>query len=319
MPRKAKLDIKMPDTRFEEHVDETKLSSRSERSTPDKASTFTSAAAEIDLDVAMPLDDKSLRSAGKQESLISDMTIQEDSLIESVFDDSIIPSKSLSNSKTLQRNSSTANSSRFSGHEKRTRTTPRSEGGKESIKSSEILRGKVPSDNSLIKKQLRLSGKLNEKISKERLNPKKRSIKDKVIMKTLKEVDSKAQDDTRSLHDDSVVEESIGTMENGSEIISELSRAEESSVAKIEDSVLGDSKHLTDENASVASNSSKRLTAENGYANDTFEDISSSTIQSQREKMINGKIEVVDKGESSKKIDIVEYKSYQDTRTEQDR
>jgi len=304
----------MPDTRFEEHMDETKLSSRSERSTPDKASTFTSAAAAIDLDVAMPLDDKSLRSAGKQESLVSDMTIQEDSLIESVLDDSMIPSKSLSHSKTLQRNSSTASGNRSSGHEERTRTTPRSEGGKESVKSSEILRGKASSDNSLIKKQLRLSGKSNEKISKERLNPKKSSIKDKVITKTLKKVDSKARDDTRSLHDDSVVEESIGTMENGSEIISELSRAEESSVAKIEISVLGDSKHLTDENAS---NSSKGLTAENGYANDTFEDISSSTIQSQ--KMINGKIEVVNKGESSKKIDIVEYRSYQDTRIEQDR
>lgn len=310
----------MPDTRFEGHLDETKLSSRSERSTLDKTSTFRSPAAKIDLDVAMPLDDKSLRSAGKQESPISDMTIQEDSLIESVLDDSVIPSKSLSRSKT-SRNFSTASDSRSSGHEERTRTALKSEGRRESVRSSEVLRGKAPSDNSSITKRLRLSGKSNEKISREHLDLKKPSIKDKVITKTLKEVDSKVRNDRKSLHDNSVVEESIGTMENGSEIISELSRAEESSLTKIEDSVLGSSKHLTNENASVvASNNSKGLMAENGYANDTFEDISSSTIQSQHENVINGKIEVVDKAESSsKKIDIVEYRSYQDSRTEHDR
>lgn len=312
---KLKLNIKMPDTRFEGHIEEMKLSPKSERSTPDKADAKSPEdVAEIDLDVTMPLDDKSSRSTGKQESLISDiMTIRENSLIESVLDDSVTPSKSLSRSKTLRRNSFTA-SDRFSGREDRTRAAAKSEGGRESDKSSEISRGKASSDNSLIAKRLRLSGKSNEKISK---RPGLR--KAKANMETSKEADSKIQGDSNDLRslrdiDTSVVEELIGTMEDDSEIISELSRAEESFVTKIEDSE--DSKHLTDKNTSiVVSNSSKGLMAENGYANDTFEDdtISSSTIRSQREEMINGNKEVVDEaGSSTKKIDIVEYRSYQD-------
>ncbi|XP_071640398.1 uncharacterized protein [Temnothorax longispinosus] len=325
-PRKAmrsKINIKMPDTRFEGHPEETKLLSKSERLTPDKADPFRPAedVAEIDLDVAVPLDDKSPRSARKHESLTSDiMTIQENSLIESVLDDSVTPSKSLSRSKTSRRNSSTV-SDRSSGREVRTRTAARSEGRRESVKSSEISRGKAPSDNSSIAKRLRLSGKSNEKISMVRLDLKKHSIEDKTITKTPKEVDSKVQDDTNdagSLRDDGVVEESISTMENGSEIISELSRAEENS--KIGDSVLEDSKRPTDGNDSVtASNSLRGLMAESGYANDTFEDISSSTILSQREKMINRKKEVVDAAGSSEKIiDIVEQvdRSYQDNNKE---
>lgn len=323
-PRKAtrsKLDIKMPETRFEGlEVKETKLSSRSERSTPDKTSAPRPLKdAEIDLVVAVPLDDKSPRSAGKQESLISDIvTIQENSLIESVLDDSVMTSsKSLSRSKTSRRNSSTTGD-RSAGREERTKTAARVEGRRGSVKLSEISRGKAPSDNSSIAKRLRLSGKSNEKISRVRLDLKKRPIEDKTITKTLKQVDSEVQDDMNesgSLRDDSVVEESIDTLENTSEIISEFSRAEESSVAKIEDSVLEDSKHLTNGNASIVTlNSAKGLTAENGYANDTFEDISSSTIRSQREEMINGKEQVVDgAGSSAKILDIVEYKSYQDS------
>lgn len=313
-PRKttrAKLDIKMPDTRFEGHeTEETKLS-RSERSTPDKASAFRPPedTAELGLDVAMPLDDKSPRSAGKHESLISDaMTIQESSLIESVLDDTVTPSKSSSRSKT-SRNSFTVGN-RSSEREERTRTAAKSEGGRESVKSFEISRGKAPSDNS--SKRLRLSEKSNEKISRVRHDLKKRSIEDKA--KTPKAA-SRARDVTNesgSTRDDSVIEESIDT-ENASEIISELSRAEESSVAKIEDPSLEDSKHLTYENASVTSNSSKGLMAENGYANDTFEDISSSTIRSQREEMINERKEVVDGARSSaKQIDVAENKSYRD-------
>lgn len=299
-----------------------KLSPKSGRLTPDEADAKPPEdGAEIDLDVAMPLDDKSSRSAGKQESLISDiMTIQENSLIESVLDDSVASSKSLSWSKTSRRNSSTA-SDRFSGREERTRAAAKSEGGRESDKSSEISRGKASSDN-LIAKRLRLSGKSNlenEKISK-RPGLRKHSIQVKVSTETSKEADSKIRDDSNgsgSLRDDNVVEESIGTMEDGSEIISELSRAEESFVAKIEGSE--NSKHLTDKNTSVAvSNNSKGLMAENGYANDTFEDFSSfSTIRSQHEKIINGNKEVVDEAESStKKMDIIEYRSYQDNAEE---
>ncbi|XP_018373482.1 PREDICTED: glutamic acid-rich protein-like isoform X1 [Trachymyrmex cornetzi] len=320
---KLKLDIKMPDTRFEGHAEEVKLSSRNEISTPDKVSAkLPKEAAEIDLEDASPLDDKLSRSAGKQESLISDpMTIEESSLIESVLDDSVIPSKSLSRSKTSRRNSFTA-SGRSSGRLERTKITAKSEGGKEFSKSSEISRGKASSDNS-ISKRLRLShGKPNE-TSRMRLDQKKRFIDVKATRETSKKIDSKrVQDnlkDSESVRDDSVVEESIGTMENGSEIISELSHVEESFMTKIEDSVdvSDDSKHVTNENASVTvSNSSKSL-AENGYANDTFEDISSSSIRSQREEMINGKKEVqIGVRSGTKKMDIAEYRSYQDSAEE---
>jgi len=317
---KLKLDIKMPDTRFEKYAEEAKLSSRNEISTPDKMNAkLPEEAAEIDLEDASPLDDKSSRSARKQESLISDsMTIQESSLIESVLDDSVIPSKSLSRSKTSRRNSLTA-SGRFSGRLERTKITAKSEEGKEVSKSSEISRGKASSDNS-ISKQLRLSEKSNE-TSRMHLEQKKRFID----VKTLKKVDSKRVQhnlkDSESLRDDSVVEESIGTMENGSEIISELSHVEKNFVTKIEDSVdiSNSSKRITDENASVmVSNNSKNL-AENGYANDTFEDISSSSIRSQREEMINGgkkEVQINGMGSGTKKIDIAEYRSYRDSTEE---
>lgn len=304
----------MPDTRVEGHAEETKLLSRNEISMLDKASALRpSEDAEIGLDVAMPLNDKSPHSAGKHESLTSDiMTIQENSLLESVLDDAVTPSKSLSRSKTSRRNSFTTGD-RSSGREERMRTVTRSEGGRESGKSFEISRGKAPSENSSIAKRLKF-GKSNEKISRVRLDLKKRMVEDKAIVGTPRAMNSKVRDDTSesgTMRDDSCIEESIGTMENGSEIISELSRAEESSVAKIEDPVLS-SKHLTYENTS--SNNSKGLMAENGYANDTFEDISSSTIHSQREEMINGRKEVVDEaGSSAKQIDIAEYKSYRNS------
>jgi len=133
-------------------------------------------------------------------------------------------------------------------------------------------------------------------------------------------MDSNVRDDSESLRDDSVVDESIGTMENSSEIISELSRAEESFVTKIEHSVdvSEGSEHQTDENASVTvPNGSKGLMIENGYANDTFEDISSSTIRSQRKEMINEKKEVVDRaGTKTKKMNVAEYRFYQDNAEE---
>lgn len=308
----------MPDTRFEGHeAEETKLSSKSERSTPDKASALRPPedTAELGLDVATPLDDKSPRSAGKHESLISDaMTIQESSLIESVLDDTLTPSKSSSRSKTPRRNSFAAGD-RFPEREERTRTAAKPEGGRESVKSSEISGGKAPSDNSSIAKRLRLSGK--SKISRVfRRDLKKRSIENKAIARTPKAADSGARDDTNESGStrDSVIEESIDKTENGSEIISELSRAEESSAAKIEDPVLGGSKRPTYENASVTSSSLKGLMAESGYANDTFEDISSSTIRSQREEMIDERKEVVDAaGSSAKQIDIAKNKSYRDS------
>lgn len=302
----------MPDTRFEGHeAEETRLSSKSERSMPDEAGAIRPAedAVEIGLDVATPLDDKSPRSAGKHESLISDVTtIQESSLIESVLDDTVTPSKS--SSRASRRNSSAAGG-RSSERKERTRTAARpAGGGSESVKSSEISRGKAPSDNSSIPKRLRLSEKSRGKISRVRRDLRKRSVGGDAKMP--KPTDSRGDtNESGSTRDDSVIEDSIDTMEN-SEIISELSRAEESSVAKIEDPVLGGSKRPT--HASEASNSSKGPMAESGYANDTFEDISSSTISSQREEMINERREVVDgAGSGAKQIDMAEYRSYPDS------
>ncbi|XP_011684776.1 PREDICTED: uncharacterized protein LOC105448109 [Wasmannia auropunctata] len=338
---KPKLDVRMPDARFEGRAEETRLSSRSERSSPDKANAKPPGDHAVDLDVAMPLGDKSPRSAERQESLISDaMTIRESSLIESVLDDTMTPSKSLSRSKTSWRNSATAaGDHRSSGRDQeteRTRTvaSARSEGaaGKESSgKSSEISRGKAPSDNLSsaglvttqswsIAKRLRLSGNSKNEDSRVRFNLKKRSVENKASAEMPKEVKSKIRhadsNDSGSSRDvDSVVEESISTTESGSEIISELSRAEESLATKIKDYFVG-SKRLTDENASVTVLSGSRgLTIESGYANDTFEDISSSTIRSQREEMINGRREVVDETgtekNGAKKMD--EYRSYRDS------
>ncbi|XP_025073485.1 restin homolog [Pogonomyrmex barbatus] len=309
---KIKLDIKMPDTRFERHAEEMKLSLKSEKST-DKASTKSfEDAAEVDLDATMSLDDKSSRFAKKQESPISDiMIIQENNSIESVLDDSVTTSKSLSHSKTSRRNDSIA-----SGCEEK--TTVRSKREKESDKSSEISRGKATSHNLSIAKRLSLSRKQNE-ISKARLDLRKHSIEDKTIARTMKNTNFAIQNrsnSSESLHNSSVIEESIRMMENSSEIISELSYSEKN-MAKIDD--VECSKHLTAENtfASV-STSSKRLITENGYANDTFEDISSSTIRSksrsQREEIINEKKNVINRVRSNaKKINIKEYQDSAET------
>ncbi|KAL0112718.1 hypothetical protein PUN28_012172 [Cardiocondyla obscurior] len=299
---KPKLNIKMPDTRFEEHKEETRLSSKSEKSTLDKADASKSSAdARADLEVVMSLDDKLLSSVEKQESLSSDIvTIQEHTLIESMQDDSVASSKSLSHSKTPRRNFSTARD-RSSGHEK-IRAATRFEEGRETDKSSEIARGKASFNN--LSKRPRLSRKSNGKISRAHIDPKKHSGENKTIEKTSKEMDFKFRDVTDETESrDSVIEESIDTMEDGSEIISELSNADQNSMAKIDDFVLEGSPHLADENSS----SSSRSLMENGYTNDTFENISSSTVRSQHE-------ETVDRtGYNVKKINVAEHRSYQDS------
>ncbi|XP_050454500.1 uncharacterized protein LOC126853097 isoform X2 [Cataglyphis hispanica] len=317
---KLKLDIKIPDMRFKERAEETKLSSDSKKSMPDKMSPESfEDVDEADLDVTMPSKDKSPRSTGKQESLISNVTsIQENSSIESVLDDSIISSKSLSRSKTSRENFSSA--SNKSSRRERTKAPAKYEKRKESDKS-DISKRKASSANSSITKQSKSFEKSNEKIVKVRSNLKSRErlIKKEVTTK-IPYIYSTANfdrnsDRSRSFRDDSIIEESIGIVDDGSEIISELSRAKTSITVKTDDSIKS-SKYLVAENAFVMGpNNSKQLATESGYANDTFEDISSSTMrsQSQREKIIDEK-QKIDSAEASKKIETVlleEYKHHQ--------
>ncbi|XP_072762640.1 uncharacterized protein [Anoplolepis gracilipes] len=317
---KLKLDIKIPDMRFEERAEETKLLSENKKSTSNKMSPEPlEDVDDADLDVTMPSKDKSPRSTGKQESFISDVTsIQENSSIESVLDDSMISSKSLSRSKTSRGNFSMA-SNKSSRREEKTKAAAKHEKGRESDKSSEISRRKASSGSSSIKKQSTLLEKSNRKTFKVRstLKSRERSSEEKVI--TIPNAANLDQnlDRSRSLRDDSVIEESISTVDDDSEIISELSRAK-TSITKTDDSIKS-SKYLAAENASLmVASSSRQLATESGYANDTFEDVSSSTLrsQSQREKMIDEK--KIDSARSrTKKNDtalLEQYKSDQNNR-----
>lgn len=293
---KLKLNIKMPDIRFEEDIKETKLSShtKDKKSTSDRMSPKSKD--EVDLDVQMPLEDKSSHSAEKQESSISDITtIQEDSSIESVLDDSMTPSKSSSHSKPSQQNFSTI-SNKLSGFKERIKVDGKFKKGKESDKSSEISRNKLSSNNSSLAKSSKLSEKSKEKVSKVRPSTRQHLIEEKKSVKTSKFVsnDQNSKNVNRSSRDDSVIKESVDKMENGSEIISELSHAEESVMTNTEDSVnlSIDSKYSVSENACVmVSNSFKHPVADNDYTNDTFEDVSSLTMRSkselQRKKIID--------------------------------
>lgn len=264
---------------------------------------------EADLDVTMPSKDKSPRSTGKQESLISDVTsIQENSSIESVLDDSIISSKSLSRLKTSRGNFSTA-SNKSSRCEEKTKVTVKYKKGKEPDKLSEIS-GKASFGNSLIIKQSRLPEKSNKKTFNARsgLRLRKHSIEEKVVTK-MPNVASLDQnlDRSKSLRDDSVIEESVGTV-NSSEIISEFSYSKTSIMTKNYDDSIKNSKYVAADNDSVVVlSSSRQLATESGYANDTFEDISSSTMrsQSQHEKKINESRKIDSAQSSTKKIETV--------------
>lgn len=285
----------MPDIRFEEDVDETKLSSKDKKSS-NRASPKSEDADEVDLDVEMPLEDKSSHSAEKQESSISEViTIQEDSSIESVLDDSMTSSKSLSYSKVSQQNSSTTATSKLSGCKERIKVDGKLKKGKESDKSSEISRNKLSLNNSSIAKSSKLSERSKEKSSKVRSNVRQHLMdEEKIVKMKLISNDQNSKNLNRSelLRDDNVINELIDTIENGSEIISELSHAEESVVTNTEDVNLSINSHSVSENAYVmVLNSSKHSIAENGYTNDTFEDVSSLTMRSkselQRKKIID--------------------------------
>lgn len=310
--------------RFEGRAEETKLSSNSKKSMPDKMSPESfEDVDEADLDVKMPSKDKSPRSTEKQESLISNVTsIQENSSIESVLDDSMISSKSLSRSKTSRGNFSLA-SNKSSWREERTKAPAKYEKRKESDKSSDISRRKASSANSSITKQSKSLEKSNEKTVKvcSNLKSRERLIKKKVTTKIPYMANfDRNSDRSRSFRDDSIIEESIVIVDDGSEIISELSRAKTSITVKSDGSIKS-SKYLVAENAFLMGpNNSKQLATESGYANDTFEDISSSTMrsQSQREKIIDEKQKIDSAEACTKKIETVlleEYEHHQNNKS----
>lgn len=297
---KPKLDIKMPDMRFEGHDEGMKLLSQDKRS-----NRMNHAVDEGNLDVAMPSEDKSSsRSVGKQESFASDIiTIQENSPIESVLDDSLVSSKSLSRSKTSRQLPSTANEE-FPRHEGKTKAGPKSEKGKQSEKLFEMSRKKSSSVNSSIVKRSKISEKPSETVSKPRSNLRSRehSFEEKNIPKTeLKKASSdrslRNSKHSRSSRGDSVIDESINTLEDGSEIVSELSHIEKSVNERTADGSVNVSskpgRSIAEDASAVISSRLKHPAGENGYAYDTFEDISSSTMRSksgsQSGRTIDGK------------------------------
>lgn len=288
----------MPDMRFEGHDESTKLPLQDKQS-----NRMDQAADEADLDVTMPSEDKSSsRSAGKQESFASDiMTIQENSSIESVRDDSVISSKSLSRSKTSQRLPSAANE-QFSRHEGRAKAGPKKKRN-QSDKLSEISRDKSSSIKSSIVKRSNVPGKSNVKISELRSNLEStgHSIEKQTVAKTLKRANSSRSSTNSnrswSSHGNSVIDESIDTLEDGSEIVSELSRTGKNITEKDVDGSVNVSSNsgfsLAEDASADVSSKLKQPAGGNGYANDTFEDISSSTVRSksrsQSERTIDGK------------------------------
>lgn len=282
---RPKLDIKMPDMRFEGHEESAELPLQDKQS--DK---MNQAVNEADLADAMPSEDKSSsRFTRKQESFASDIiTIQENSSIESVLDDSTILSRSLSRSKTSQQRPFTTNEE-YSRHEKNMRAVAKFEKGKQLEKLSDMSREKSSSANSSVVKRSKISKKSNRSISKSRSNLRLRehSLEEKKVAKALKGMDSdqssRNSNNSESLHRNSAIDESIDT-ESGTEIISELSHIEKSITEKAVDSSvngLSNSKRSLAEDVSAnVSNELKYQAGENGYVNDTFEDISSSTVQS---------------------------------------
>lgn len=302
----------MPEIRFEGRVESMKLPSQ------DKISDETSPKSHevVDLEIA-PLEDKSPRSMRKQESFISDIiTILENSTIESAFDNSMTSPKSFSRSKTSWRQYSTINNSKSSKREEKVKADKKFEKEKRSDKSSDNSKREL-SDNSSITRRSKLSEKSSDKISKTRsdVRSKEYSVEEKKIVRTLKVTNSrrntKISNRSVSSRDDSIIDESIGTLEDDSEIISELS--------PVEKSIANDTEGRS---ANVPSNP-KHSVVENSYANDTFEDISNSVTrsksdrrESQTKKMINGKKETADLTRSSiKQIEITprkEGRSYQE-------
>ncbi|XP_020296878.1 putative leucine-rich repeat-containing protein DDB_G0290503 isoform X2 [Pseudomyrmex gracilis] len=270
---KAKLEIKIPNTYFEEDVEETNFQKNSSldainpklKETTDKP----------ELDTAILSENKSSPFIDKQES--SNSTIQENS---SIKDDN--SSKSFSRSKTLQETLS-----KLSQHEEK--STGKYGKTKKSDKLSKSTEEAQSFDNSSNLKRSRESEKSKKKASKIYFDPQseKHAIKQETSVKLAKiassEWNSKRPNRSEFFHDNSIIEESISTIEDVSEIKSEMSPVDETIADKIEENSINVSKYskqMVAQNASTSdSSSSKRLVVESQYANDTFENISSSPMR----------------------------------------
>lgn len=326
----------MPNARIEEPLEDSKTISGDKESKSGRISSKSlEDAEEINLDIAMPLGYKLRRKSTveKQESSNSDVTtIQENSSIESVLDDSITSSKS--SAKHVKKSqgqslkiSESSNHDKSDMHENTIKTNSKLRKEQVYYKSSDMSgrrfsKSATSSNNSSI---ARLSEKSNGNVSKSHSDTRERvSMKEAEAIRTSEIVSFTRRlnnsNYSGSIRDDNVTNESIATIEDGSEIISEFSQTEKNIVDKTESVVSGsDRKYPISENVSTyTSNNSEDSIIENSYANDTFENISSSTIRSeskrQGEKIIESEREIDDNarfGMSQVKIVSNErYRSY---------
>lgn len=298
---KLKLDIRMPDTRIS---DERVMSSKvTLKPLGDKA------------DPAVSLEGKLQEEKGKEQksSSLDVTTIQEYSSVNSASVGSInSSSKSLLRSKTLRQDAN----NKVPGREGRTKVTARADRGRTSDKSSEIAGRRTSLDNSSTTKGSRVSKKSNDvpKLPPSDLKSQERSFRTEAIAEKrtgMVDLSHKSWHSSRteSLSNNSVIEESIDTVMDDSEIISELSRVDESLAVKVESSMNANENsghsQVGDDSATIVG-SSRYLVAENSYANDSFEDVSSSIARSkstlQEEKIVD---ETDDDSKGEKVMDLM--------------
>lgn len=234
------------------------------------------------LDAAISSKNKSSPFIDKQESSNSTVTtIQENSSI--IKDDN--SSKSFSRSKTSQRTLS-----KLSQYEEN--STGKYGNSKKSDKLFKSTKEARSSDNSSNLERSRESEKSKKQESKIYFDSQseKRWIEQKMFVKLPEMTDSDSKRSHRSefSRDNSIIEESIiGTIENVSEVKSEMSPVDETIANKIEKNSINVSKYfehtVATQNASTSDSSSSKLLIDSQYANDTFENISSSPMRSNSE------------------------------------
>ncbi|RLU17011.1 hypothetical protein DMN91_011080 [Ooceraea biroi] len=294
---RPKLNIKMPDMRFNNQ--------RAKSTTNKMTSRSLEGVDKVDLGVMVPLKDKS-QVDRKQENLSSDTTtIQENSSIDSVSVGSVnSSSRSVLRSKTSRQD---AASNKIPGRAGRTKAATKVEEERTSDKSSEISgEGKTSLDNSSTTKRSRVSKKSNDlSSSRSDLKSKEQPFNVEAKRPETANFSQKSWHSSRaeSPSDNSIIEESVDTVVDDSEIISELSRIDESVAVKVEDSTNASQTsgrpEANDISVTTVESSSKHPVIEDGYANDTFEDASSSSTVRSELKFQND--EVTDEKNSDSK------------------
>jgi len=273
---KFKLDVKIPHTQVDDEISN-KKSSRPLKN-----------ADKVNFNVLI-LNDK-LQEDKKRKKSNSDTITVDYSSIDSVSANSTNPSSKLHSfrSKTSRR----VVNNKALARERRTKASTKigkeRTSDKSSDKSFSVSGGHTSRDNSLATKRARVSKKSNS--LSEYLDLKEHLLKMQVIARRKKletNFDQKSwhSNGTISLSDNSIIEESIDTIIDDSDIISELSRVDKNVAVKVEAStnVSQNSGHPEAEDVSVTVveySENSYVVAESGYANDTFEEISSSTAPS---------------------------------------